>query len=47
MAEYRRQDMPEDMIVRISPGRNTITVQECIANGVVRYDKLPEVIRNW
>lgn len=22
MAEYKRKDMPEDMIVRISPGRN-------------------------
>ena len=43
MAEYRRQDMPEDMIVRISPGRNTITVQECIANGVVRYREIDPV----
>ena len=37
MAEYKRKDMPEDMIVRISPGRNTITVQECSANGLVSY----------
>ena len=43
MAEYRRQDVPEDMIVRISPGRNTITVQECIANGVVRYREIDPV----
>lgn len=40
MAEYKRKDMPEDMIVRISPGRNTITVQECSANGVVSYREI-------
>ena len=43
MAEYKRRDMPEDMIVRISPGRNTITVQECSANGVVSYREIDPI----
>ena len=43
MAEYKRKDMPEDMIVRISPGRNTITVQECSANGVVSYREIDPI----
>ena len=43
MAEYKRKDMPEDMIVRISPGRNTITVQECRANGVVSYREIDPI----
>ena len=43
MVEYKRRDMPEDMIVRISPGRNTITVQECSANGVVSYREIDPI----
>ena len=43
MAEYKRKDLPEDMIVRISPGRNTITVQECSANGVVSYREIDPI----
>ena len=43
MAEYKRKDMLEDMIVRISPGRNTITVQECSANGVVSYREIDPI----
>lgn len=43
MAEYKRKDMPEDMIVRISPGRNTITVQECSVNGVVSYREIDPI----
>ena len=45
MVEYKRRDMPEDMIVRISPGRNTITVQECSANGVVSYREIDPELR--
>lgn len=43
MAEYKRKDMPEDMIIRISPGRNTITVQECSANGVMSYREIDPI----
>lgn len=42
-----RKKSPEEVIVRISPSRNTIIVQERSPGGVLSYDKLPEVIKNW
>lgn len=36
MADYKRTEVPEDVILHISPSRNTVVVQEHSANGVVR-----------
>lgn len=35
MADYKRTEVPEDVILHISPSRNTVVVQEHSANGVV------------
>lgn len=37
MADYKRTEVPEDVILHISPSRNTVVVQEHSANGVVSY----------
>ena len=43
MAEYMYRDMPEDMILCISPSRNTVVVQERSANGVVSYREIDPI----
>lgn len=43
MADYKRTEAPEDVILRISPSRNTLVVQERSANGVVSYREIDPI----
>ena len=43
MANYKRTEAPEDVILRISPSRNTIIVQEQSASGVVSYREIDPI----
>lgn len=43
MADYKRTEVPEDVILHISPSRNTVVVQEHSANGVVSYREIDPI----
>lgn len=43
MANYKRTEAPEDVILRISPSRSTIVVQERSASGMVSYREIDPI----